>query len=50
MNKLNFEIYNKSDLFFKYKIKLEILMAIYGDNARVYDIIKRSNKDGNNID
>ena len=39
-NTLNFDLYNKSDIFIKCKIQLELLMAIYGDNARVSDIIK----------
>ena len=40
--KLNFEIVNKSDLFFKYKIRLELLQAIYGDNATAEDIKKKN--------
>ena len=40
--KLNFEIVNKSDLFFKYKIRLELLQAIYGDNATAKDINKKN--------
>jgi hypothetical protein len=43
-NKLNFNLYNKSDVFIKCKIQLELLQAIYGDNAKVSDII-RSKKD-----
>ena len=41
-NKLNFKLYNKSDLFIKYKIKLELLMAIYGDNATAEDVNKKN--------
>jgi hypothetical protein len=41
-HKLNFEIVNKSDLFFKYKIRLELLQAIYGDNATAEDIKKKN--------
>ena len=40
--KLNFPIYNKSDLFFKHKIRLELLQAIYGDNATAEDIKKKN--------
>ena len=40
MNKINFELYNTSDIFLKYKMHLELLMAIYGDNVRISDIIK----------
>lgn len=40
--KLNFDLYNKSDLFFKYKIRLELLQAIYGDNATIEDINKKN--------
>jgi hypothetical protein len=39
---INFELYNKSDLFFKYKIRLELLQAIYGDNATVEEINKKN--------
>lgn len=39
---INFELYNKSDLFRKYKIKLEILQAIYGDNATAEEINKKN--------
>ena len=42
MNKLNFELYNKSDIFIKCKIQLELLMAIYGDNATAEDIKKKN--------
>ena len=42
MNKLNFDLYNKSDLFFKYKIRLELLQAIYGENATIEDIKKKN--------
>ena len=38
---LNFELYNNSDLFIKYKIKIETLMAIFGDNATIEDIKKK---------
>lgn len=41
-NKLNFEIVNKSDLFFKYLARLNFLMAIYGDNATAEDIKKKN--------
>jgi hypothetical protein len=41
-HKLNFPIYNKSDLFFKYLVKLNFLMAIYGDNATAEDIKKKN--------
>lgn len=39
---INFKIVNKSDLFFKYKIRLELLQAIYGDNATAKDINKKN--------
>jgi hypothetical protein len=39
---LQFEIVNKSDLFFKYLAKLHFLMAIYGDNATAEDINKKN--------
>lgn len=39
---LQFEIVNKSDLFFKYKIRLELLQAIYGDKATAEDIKKKN--------
>lgn len=39
---VQFEILNKSDLFFKYKIRLELLQAIYGDNATAEDIKKKN--------
>ena len=38
---LNFNLYNKSDLFFKYLARLNFLMAIYGDNATIEDINKK---------
>jgi hypothetical protein len=41
-NKLNFEIVNKSDLFFKYLARLNFLQAIYGDNATAEDIKKKN--------
>jgi hypothetical protein len=41
-NNLNFEIVNKSDLFIKYKIRLELLQAIYGENATIEDINKKN--------
>lgn len=43
-HKIDFEIVNKSDLFFKYKIRLEILQAIYGDNAKIYDIMRKEQR------
>lgn len=45
-NKLVFEICNNSDLFWKYKVRLEVLMAVCGDDARVYDLIQRSKRNG----
>jgi hypothetical protein len=39
---VKFEIVNKSDLFFKYKIRLELLQAIYGDNATTEEINKKN--------
>ena len=39
---INFEIVNKSDLFFKYSAKLQFLQAIYGDNATAEDIKKKN--------
>ena len=42
MKTLNFNLYNKSNLFFKYKIRLELLQAIYGDNATIEDIKKKN--------
>ena len=39
---LNFEIVNKSDLFFKYLARLKFLMAIYGDNATAEQINKKN--------
>lgn len=42
MKTLSFKIYNKSDLFFKYKIRLELLQAIYGDNATAEEIKKKN--------
>ena len=40
--KLNFEIVNKSDLFFKYMARLQFLQAIYGDNATAEDVKKKN--------
>ena len=40
--KLNFEIVNKSELFFKYMARLEFLMAVYGDNATAEEISKKN--------
>lgn len=40
--KLNFEIVNKSDLFFKYLARLQFLQAIYGDNATAEEINKKN--------
>ena len=40
--KLNFEIVNKSNLFFKYSARLHFLQAIYGDNATAEDIKKKN--------
>jgi hypothetical protein len=45
-NTLNFGLYNKSDIFIKCKVRLEMLMAIYGDNAKVYDLMQRSKCNG----
>lgn len=45
-NKLNFEICNNSDLFWKCKIRLEMLMAVYGDNAKVYDLMQMEKCNG----
>ena len=42
-NTLNFELYNTSDMFLRCKIRLEILMAIYGDDAKVYDLRRKNN-------
>jgi hypothetical protein len=39
---INFEIVNKSDLFWKYWARLHFLMAIYGDNATAEDINKKN--------
>lgn len=44
MNNLNFKIYNKSDAFIKCKMRLELLIAIYGDNATIKDIKKKNEK------
>ena len=44
--KLVFEICNNSDLFWKCKVRLEMLMAVYGDNAKVYDLMQRSKCNG----
>lgn len=41
-NKLNFEIVNKSNLFFKYMTKLHFLQAMHGDNATAEDIKKKN--------
>lgn len=40
--KLNFEIVNKSDLFFKYMARLNFLMLLYGKNATAEDIKKKN--------
>ena len=40
--KLDFDLYNKSDLFFKYLARLNFLMAIYGDNATAEEIKKKN--------
>ena len=42
--KLQFEIVNKSDLFFKYLARLQFFQAIYGDNATAEDVKKKNEK------
>lgn len=50
-HKLNFEIVNKSDLFFKYLARLQFLQAIYGGSATAEDIKKKNEeiKKGGNL-
>lgn len=36
------EVFNKSEVFIRCKIKLEILQAIYGDDATVEEISKKN--------
>ena len=36
------EVFNKSDVFMRCKIKLEILQAIHGDNATAEDVKKKN--------
>ena len=40
--KLNFEMVNKSDLFFKYLARLQFLILIYGENATAEQINKKN--------
>ena len=42
MKSLKFEIINKSDLFWKYLLKIDFLKMIYGDNATSEDVKKKN--------